>query len=130
MTLQNNGHTGIRYVKMCAYLLNNRYAFTWYVVSDLQIKIITSLNHMQPHSDVLIDRYTTLTKRRQKCITNLTSEWNLIQQQFFPHASRSLLCIRFFVVAFRSEDVFEEEDPLRLDLILPPPPRADMAETP
>ena len=34
-----------------------------------------------------------------------TSEGNKKQQHFFPHASRSLLCIRFVAVAFR----FEEE---------------------
>ena len=35
----------------------------------------------------------------------MTSEGNQKQQHFFPHASRSLLCIRFVAVAFRSEEV-------------------------
>ena len=43
-------------------------------------------------------------KRRQKPVQNLTSEWNQKQQHFFSHASRSLLCIRFVAVAFRSEE--------------------------
>ena len=42
-------------------------------------------------------------KRRQKRVKNLTSEWNQNYQHFFPHASRSLLSIRFVAVAFRSE---------------------------
>ena len=33
-------------------------------------------------------------------VKNLTSEWNQKQQSFIPHASRSLLCIRFVAVAF------------------------------
>ena len=43
-------------------------------------------------------------KRRQKRVKNLTSEWNQKQQHFFPHASRSLLCIQFVAVAFWSEE--------------------------
>ena len=38
--------------------------------------------------------------------TNLTSEWNQNQKYFIPFASRSLLCIRFVDVAFRSEKGF------------------------
>ena len=33
-------------------------------------------------------------------VKKLTSEWNQKQQSFIPHASRSLLCIRFVAVAF------------------------------
>ena len=33
-------------------------------------------------------------------VKNLTSKWNQKQQSFIPHASRSLLCIRFVAVAF------------------------------
>ena len=34
----------------------------------------------------------------------LISAWNQKQQHLFPHASRSLLCMRFVAVAFRSEE--------------------------
>ena len=39
-------------------------------------------------------------------VKKLTTEWNQKQQHFIKHASRSLLWIRFFAVAFRSEEVF------------------------
>ena len=39
------------------------------------------------------------SKTRQK-----TSEGNQKLQHFIPHASKSLLCIRFVAVAFRSEE--------------------------
>ena len=39
-------------------------------------------------------------------IKNLTSEWNQKQQSFIPHASRSLLCIRFVAVAFWAKKQF------------------------
>ena len=38
---------------------------------------------------------------------NLTSEWNQKQQHFILHVSRSLLCIRFVVITFWAEEVFE-----------------------
>ena len=43
-------------------------------------------------------------KRRQKRVKNLTSEWNQKYQYYIPHASRSLLWIRFVAVAFQSEE--------------------------
>ena len=43
-------------------------------------------------------------RRRQKRVYNYTSEWNQKYKHFFPHASRSLLRIRFVAVAFRSEE--------------------------
>ena len=46
----------------------------------------------------------TKSKKGQKRVKNLTSEWNQKQQHFFPHVSGSLLCIRFVAVAFRSEE--------------------------
>ena len=39
-------------------------------------------------------------------VKNLTSEWNQKQQSFIPHASRSLLCIRFVAVAFWAKKQF------------------------
>ena len=39
-------------------------------------------------------------------VKNLTSEWNQKQQSFIPHASRSLLCIRFVAVAFWAKKPF------------------------
>ena len=54
-------------------------------------------------------------------IKNLTTEWNKIQRHFIPHASRSLLCIRFVAVAFWSkEEVFLRRGP-PCDLFLPCP---------
>ena len=47
----------------------------------------------------------TKSKKTSKTRQNLTSEWNQKLQHFFPHASRSLLCIWFVAVAFRSEEV-------------------------
>ena len=38
-------------------------------------------------------------------VKNVTTEWNQKQHHFITHASRSLLCIRFVAVAFRSEEV-------------------------
>ena len=46
----------------------------------------------------------TKFKKTSKTRQNLTSEWNQKKQHFFPHASRSLLCIWFVAVAFRSEE--------------------------
>ena len=40
----------------------------------------------------------------KKTTKNLTSEWNKKKQHFFRHDSRSLLCIWFVAVAFRSEE--------------------------
>ena len=55
------------------------------------------------------------SKKMSKRVKNLTSKWNQKQQHFFPHASRSLLCIRFVAVAFQSEEKFVEEgDPCDL----------------
>ena len=45
-----------------------------------------------------------MSKKTSKLIKHLTSEWNQIQQHFFPLASGSLLCIRFVAVAFQSEE--------------------------
>ena len=39
-------------------------------------------------------------------VKNVTSEWNQKQQSFIPHASRSLLCIRFVAVAFWAKKQF------------------------
>ena len=39
-------------------------------------------------------------------VKNLTSEWNQKQQSFIPHASRSLLCIRFVAAAFWAKKQF------------------------
>ena len=39
-------------------------------------------------------------------VKNLTSEWNQKQRSFIPHASRSLLCIRFVAVAFWAKKQF------------------------
>ena len=39
-------------------------------------------------------------------VKNLTSEWNQKQQSFIPHASRSLLFIRFVAVAFWAKKHF------------------------
>ena len=39
-------------------------------------------------------------------VKNLISEWNQKQQSFIPHASRSLLCIRFVAVAFWAKKQF------------------------
>ena len=41
-----------------------------------------------------------------ECIKNLTSEWNQKQQSFIPHASRSLLCIRFVAAAVWAKKQF------------------------
>ena len=46
----------------------------------------------------------TNPKGRQKRVKNVTSELNKKKQHLFPHASRSLLCIRFVAVAFQSEE--------------------------
>ena len=46
---------------------------------------------------------TISPKRCQKRVKNLTLEWNQKKQYYIPHASRSLLCIRFVAVAFQSE---------------------------
>ena len=43
-------------------------------------------------------------KKTSKCVKNLTSKWNQKQQHFFPHASRSLIYIRFVAVGFWSEE--------------------------
>ena len=49
--------------------------------------------------------------------------------KFFPHASRSLLCIWFVAVAFRSEEeVSWIGDPVTYFCAALDPPRADLAE--
>ena len=53
-------------------------------------------------------------------VKNLTSEWNQKQQSFIPHASRSLLCIRFVAVAFWAKKQFFKDGNPR-DLFLPCP---------
>ena len=45
-------------------------------------------------------------QKQQSFVKNLTSEWNQKQQSFIPHASRSLLCIRFVAVAFWAKKQF------------------------
>ena len=64
-------------------------------------------------------------------IQNLTSEWNPKQQSFIPHATRSLLCIRFVAVAFwAKKQFFLRWGPLWPIFALPwIRPWADMAET-
>ena len=53
-----------------------------------------------------------------KTCQNLDLKWNQELQQFFPHASRSLLCIRFVAVALWSvKKVFERKG--HCDLFLP-----------
>ena len=47
---------------------------------------------------------TISPKRCRKCVKNLALEWNQKYQYYIPHASRSLLCIRFVAVAFQSEE--------------------------
>ena len=66
---------------------------------------------------VLTGNYPILTKQEahvghcrspeyNERVKNLTSEWNQKQQSFIPHASRSLLCIRFVAVAFWAKKQF------------------------
>ena len=52
----------------------------------------------------LKDAKVTKSKNMLKGVTNMTSKWNQKLQNFFQHASRSLVCIRLFVVAFQSEE--------------------------
>ena len=47
----------------------------------------------------------TKSKKTSKTRQKFTSEWNQKLQHLIPHASISLLCIRFVPVAFRSEEV-------------------------
>ena len=47
-----------------------------------------------------------MTKSQKTSTTpqNFTEEWNQKLQHFIPYASRSLPCIRFVAVAFKSEE--------------------------
>ena len=64
-------------------------------------------------------------------VKNLTSEWNQKQQSFIPHASRSLLCIRFVAVAFWAKKTIflRWGPPWPIFALLWIRPWADMAET-
>ena len=67
----------------------------------MQIKLFTA----KKSTEIALNKANlTKTKKTSKTRKNLTSEWNQKSQHFFPYVSRSLLCIRFVAVAFRSEE--------------------------
>ena len=91
-----------KFIKVFKSLL---YAFSYLWTLKLhKINVDKALYRIKPHRNCIKILQNDQVQKDVKKRQNLTSKSNQKQQHFIPHASRSLLCIRFVAVAFRSEE--------------------------
>ena len=87
------------------YISNNAlYLNIFFQYLFISIIMIILNNNLSP-SDITLKQDCRSPEYNER-VKNLTSEWNQKQQRFIPHASRSLLCIRFAAVAFWAKKQF------------------------
>ena len=65
-------------------------------------------------------KYTKMAKSKKTSKTRQKFDFGKNKQHFFPHVSRSLLCIRFVAVAFRTEEELSWRGPIFAPALDPP----------